>query len=68
MKLHLLAYICRQIIQVRFVALGKDDIRQSGRLGCHDLLFEAADRQNSALQRYLACHTDSASHGSAAEQ
>src|SRR5438093_1730883 len=66
-KAHLLAHIGRQIIQVRFVALREDDIRQPSRLGCHDFLFEAADRQDSPLQCHLTCHTDSALHRSAAE-
>src|SRR5688572_7311502 len=68
MKLHLLTNLDRQIVQVSFIALREDDLRQAGSLRRHHLLLEAADREYAPLQRYLTGHADRALYRLAREQ
>src|SRR5262245_61475016 len=68
MELHRVPHVRRQILEITFVALRQNDLRQSRGLRRHDLLLHSADRKHASLQRNLAGHPNRALHRSSGQQ
>jgi len=58
----------RYVVQIWLVPTGHDDVRETSTVGCKQLLLDASDGEDLALQRHLASHTQSASDWPTGEQ
>src|SRR6478735_6498538 len=65
---HLGAYLLRDVVQIAFVPLRQDDLRESCPVRGEHLLLHAADRQNPTLEGDLAGHPDGRPDRLAGEQ
>ena len=65
---HLLADLLGHVVEVAFVPLRQDDLREPGAVRGQHLLLHAADRQHPALQRDLAGHADLGAHRRVGQQ